>query len=897
MALWQSDTLMDRMFNPNAVSLNLRHGKGSNRFPLPAVLDHHIQRIYAIKRYLLAKPPILYNSFQPKMDLSLEVAVSILGIAASGFALGWGAAKLSSARKRRAPTDSAKSMDLENPLLREIIDTTPDFVFVKDLNLRNLLCNQAYAAAVGKLPQDLKGKSDIESGWDPLLVNGDPEKGVRGYRHDDEAALAGESVHNQADSVRAGESILYFDTIKRPLFDQNGKVYGLLGIAREVTARKRAELVLRENEERFRFLLDAMAEIPIQGYDRERRVVFWNKASERTYGYSRQEALGQRLEDLIIPPAMRAGVVAATKAYFEQRTEIPAGELELRDKQGKPVHVYSSHLLYTNVTGATEMYCVDIDLNQLRRAEAALLKSEHRLQLVLKGSNEGWWDWNLAESEMYYSPRWYEMLGYDYLELPATLDLWREFLHPDDLDRIDSEIHGLINDPKITYSEFEFRMRHRNGHYFPVLCRGYLQRDERGAVVRATGLNLDVSERKQTEAILQAQVQLSALVQRGSLAEIQALALERAKALTGSVSGFFIVLPTGSDGITTSKRALLDRFASECGHGMVHLSGEHIAGKLSGVHPMLPVSEALAYPICRNKHLKALLVVGDKPTPYTNRDSQTLQQLADSIWDAIGHKQAEMERRRNQIALERAKAEAERANRAKSDFLATMSHEIRTPLNGVIGMADYMRFLDLSKEQQECVEIIYESGNLLLGLIEDILDLSKIEAGKLVLHPVEADLSDELDSLVKLMAVRAERAKIILHLEIKLPSGRYCTDVTRLRQILINLIGNALKFTPAGGRIDVSVAQTTPDVVRFAVKDTGIGIAEDSIGFLFQPFSQIQEDPTRKQSGTGLGLSICKRLVHLLGGEIGVVSKPGKGSTFWFTIAARMDKSCSSGEG
>jgi PAS domain S-box-containing protein len=512
------------------------------------------------------------------------------------------------------------------------------------------------------------------------------------------------------------------------------------------------------------------------------------------------------------------------------------------------------------------------------RAEEELRESEERLTLAMEGANIGLWDRNLMVDESVVIKDWTETLGYEPGDLAPTYENWYALVHPDDKAKLE-EAWTQFELGETAFYEVEHRVRAKSGDWVWVLLRGdVVQRDEQGAPLRIAGIHQDITARKEAEeALRRSRQRLSLHVQQTPLAYIEWDADLRVVEWNPSAERIF-------------------------GYTEGEAKGRHAFGMI--VSPEVQPQVTEVWQNLRNQAggtrstNENITKDGRKivcewyNTPLIDENGQVIG-LASLVQDITERVEADE-------ALREAKDAAETANQAKSIFLANMSHELRTPLNAILGFAQLMmRDPGITYEQRESLDIIGRSGEHLLGLINDILEMSKIEAGRLALQKESIDLYLMLDDLEEMFGLRAEAKDLLLILDRASDVPQFVrADEGKLKQVLMNLLGNAIKFTQEGGvtlRVGCSPLLATGDPedeeacprLRFEVQDTGAGIAPEEMPALFDPFVQTAAGQ-KSQEGTGLGLPISRRFVRLMGGDFVVKSEVGQGSIFTFDVPLEL---------
>lgn len=558
-----------------------------------------------------------------------------------------------------------------------------------------------------------------------------------------------------------------------------------------------------------------------------------------------------------------------------------------------------------------------------KRVEETLEKSEKRLSFVLEGSQLGFWDWDLKTDEVRRNERWASMLGYALEDIEFTTKQWKDFVHIDDLEDAWRAIEDNLEGRSDMYRA-EYRMRTKDGTYRWILDQAkVVERDSAGRPLRMSGTHTDITERKQAEtrlrrksAINKAQADIANALTRpeSSIASISEVVHRCALEITESAHGFVssidpktlenvggarsglrqaemclvgpgsrICFPKEPGGFTGFWRGALKRKQPFYTNAL----DRHLVS--SGLPPgHMPIERFMTVPAVYRGELLGEIALANSKRDYTEEDLAAVQVFANLFALAVYRMRALEE-------LLKAKDSAEAASRAKSEFLANMSHEIRTPLNGILGVLQLMVSTPLDGEQKEYLLAAIRSSNRLTRLLSDILDLSKIEAGKMAFHDEEFEIEGQRETIFDLFTMEAKEKGVGLDFSIdeRMPS-RLIGDKLRLQQILFNLVGNAIKFTDSGSvRVEVMPLGLQNGLLRvlFIVHDTGIGMADDLLRVVFEPFTQAEGAYTRRFQGAGLGLSIVRKLVLMMHGELSLDSTEGLGTTVYCSLPFKLPDS------
>ena len=617
-------------------------------------------------------------------------------------------------------------------------------------------------------------------------------------------------------------------------------------------------------------------------------------------GWDTSEALlGRSLTDLTNPLAINAF------AQIQQvlATQEPILNVEsVGEKPHQPdvlgVWLTSYHPLDL-LNGEQAVGITAIDITDLKQTQTALAESQILVQRITDASPVMLSIFEIPSGKVrYINQAVFDLLGCTPQEIyEIGEEILVQQIHPEDIPVVVAQFTELAEAPDHAILSCEFRMRHqREGWRWVYQRNTVFRRNALGQPIEILGVGTDITSRKQAEQLLENYNQT-----------LEAQVAERAEALRQSETRF--------QNLAINMPGVVFRYVlrSDGSEALPYVSPGCVALwelEAAQIEQNVQLLWDLVHPEDQTQFKASLLASAETLAPWEYEwrvlppsgqmrwlyGKAKPERLANDavVWDGLildisDRKQTEME-------LRQAKQAAESANRAKSEFLANMSHEIRTPLTTISGFSQLLARSPLTDEQQLFLDSITRSGHHLLAIINDLLDLSKLEAGDLSLSPEPLLLRDLLDSLVLGLKPRADAKHLALSLEYGPNVPHYLLGpATRLRQVVLNLAVNAIKFTEAGSvkiRVASQAVLHQPErvLLRITVQDTGIGIDEAAQPIIFEPFAQVPVSRQANPTGVGLGLAICRKIVQLMGGELQVESAVGQGSTFWFTVPLELDQ-------
>jgi len=725
----------------------------------------------------------------------------------------------------------------------EMLDLASDAIIIRDMDDRILYWNQGAEKLYGWTKAEVVGQY-IHTFLETVFPTPLETVLAEFFQH---GSWEGELHHTTRDRQHIIVASRW--TLQR---DGEGKPCAQLEINNDISDRKQAEDAIKQSEERYRSLIAATSQL-VWRADAEGRAP--DLPSWRAYtGQTEAQMVGLGWLDAIHPDDReRTNQVwmeaVQTKTLFEIEYQIRSSDGNYRYFQVRGVPILNEDGSIREWVGTCS------DIHDRKQAENAIKQSEERYRSLIAATSQMVWTAD-AEGRCPYLPSWRAYTGQTEAQMVGFG--WLDAIHPDDRERTNQAwMEG--SQTKSLY-EIEYQLRSSDGNYRYFQVRGVPILNEDGSIREWIGTCTDIHDRKQAEdAIKQSE--------------------ERYRSLTLAISQ--IVWITDAEGRcqdTPSMRAYTGQTEAEVvGFGWLDTIHPDDRDRTNQVwmeavqtNSLFEIEYQLRSSDGNYRYFQA------RGVPILNEDG--------SIREWVGTCTDIHDRKQTEIVQAKAREAAEAASRAKSEFLANMSHELRTPLNGIMGYAQILqRSKFLNEEERSRINVIYQCGSHLLTLINDILDLAKIEAQKVELMPTDFHFPAFLQGVAEMCRIRAEIKGIHFHFPSspELPIGIHA-DEKRLRQVLINLLSNAIKFTDAGS-VTFIVSFATEGKLRFEIRDTGSGIAPDQLQAIFQPFEQVG-DRRRHTEGTGLGLAISQRIVELMGSTIQVQSEMNVGSIFWFDV-------------
>lgn len=793
------------------------------------------------------------------------------------------------------------------------MEAMPFMVWYKDNEGRFIYVNELFAKGCGRSQSEIIGKTDFDI-W--------PEALAQAYRDDDLKVMKSGEKQTIEEIIDDGMGGKWFETFKAPVYDEKGHVAGTLGTAKDITLRKAFQNEMQNQKRFIRSMIDAIQDL-IFFKDLDGVYLGGNKAFASQFpNFTEEDIIGKTDFDLLDDP---------DKAQFFRDTDreaISSGKTLVYEdtinlENGQHIHLETVKTTFSDDMGKMSgIIGVSRDITERKHMETQLKESELRLNLATESTRIGMWDWQVQTGETVFNDQWADIIGYSLQELsPITIETWIKYTHPDDLEKSDRLLKAHFEGKTDLY-ECEVRMKHKDNRWIWVLDRGKVTEwDDLKRPVRMLGTHIDIDRQKRTENNLRKQEQILSAVAL-SIKELITNqyyldAIERCFQLIGEATMVDRVYLFVNDYDDRGNGFTSQRLEWNSGGGKPQIDnpdlqnipfedvGSFMKRLLKGdafvsvVNQMKP--EDRTRELLEAQDIRSLIVlpvfVRSKFWGFLGFDECKY----DRIWSesefstlkAFAHAvEKSVERNLIEDELQRAKRNAEVANTLKSQFVANISHEIRTPIHAILGYASLIEENEKDSRNINYLSAIQKAGDTLMGLLNDILDLSKIEAGKMELQTTYSNIMDVVRDVEQVFRLRAAEKKIDFQIKIdpNMPQ-QILIDEVRVRQILFNLVGNAVKFTPKGHIIiELLVDKLNEERHLFdftiSVKDTGIGIPESQQKLIFEPFKQKEGQSNKHFGGTGLGLSITERLVDIMGGHIELKSEENVGSEFLVHLIA-----------
>ncbi len=738
--------------------------------------------------------------------------------------------------------------------LQIIFDSMPAWIFYKDKENRFIRVNKALAKDMGLSQEQLEGKSLFD------LYPRDQAEAF--WKDDQEVMLLDKSKTGIVESVEVAGRVRWLETDKVPYKDERGNIVGVIGFSVDITdivdaeeSLKRIMAKLADAEVKFSTIFnDSMDGVFLADVETG-KFTLCNKMICSMLGYSEEELL--QLSTADIYPQER---LAQAREIFDKQA---CGEFQLAKEL--PVKRKDGSIFYADINSSPvsimgKKYLMESfrDVTERRQAEAALCASEERFDLVVKGAQAGIWDYDIRSGKVFFSSTWKKLFGYAEEDIGESLEDWVRLLHPDEREWITKLQDDFLAGTESTL-HVEYRLRYKDGSYRWISAAGIVVRDEQGKAIRFVGSHADITARKLAEEALQKSEELW-------------------RSVFAAANDSILVFDDQYRIVACNHMAEEVYGYSEQEFRGLSLKDIRSPNEVSFIEAQM--QEAVVHQGARWQTIHRRKDASTFPVEISAKPFTVAGQLqyVNIVRDIT-------EREKAREALEKANRDLMRLDGLKSNFVSVVSHELRTPLG--ITRESISQVLDgiqgeINQNQRKVLEVSLRNMDRLTRIIDNLLDISKIEAGKIELKVREVDISGLVRQVGIAFMPKIKEKGLELRLQLPQKINKVPLDYDRILQVFTNLLANSIKFTKEGF-IEIAVLEKEGEI-ECSVSDSGIGISEEDLPKVFGKFQQFGQIERIGEKGTGLGLSIVKGIIDLHKGKIWVESELAKGSKFTFTL-------------